>query len=458
MSYVNRRQHDRESDTVPYAPGHLPVIGHLMAIGTNPAGFFMKASSYGPLVRVCIGRHTFYMVSSLPLVREMMLSGHDGAFDKGGSFVGAVIDEVGDGVTTCPAAVHRPMRALLQPAFRTERMRQYVPRLADEAVSHVSQWRAGQVINATEETLRMATAGLAGVLLVDPVTRRHMNNLKQNVPIVLRGLVGIALLPYFERIPLPAVRRYYKAKNRINDAITDITEARRTDVSAYDDLLTLMLLPEAEASGVMTEEFVRGNIWHFILGGVEEPATLMAWTMHLLVSHPDRYQRVLAEIDSVLGTRIPTYEDLEHLPVLRSTLEEALRIRTPPWVTSRVTSRATDLGGHRLPAGADVLVNMAALHLDPEVYPAPDRFDPDRWHPEFTDKTQRNTPIPFGLGSRKCMGDVFAITEVSVMLAVILQRWSLSAAPGSRTSPRLGFTMKPARLRLRITPRTETDE
>ena len=453
MFYVDRQQRDRGSDTVPYAPGHLPVIGHLLAIGTNPAGFFLKACSYGPLVRVRIGRHTFYMVSSLPLVREIMLSGH-GPFDKGGSFVDAVIDEVGDGVTTCPAKVHKIMRPLLQPAFRTERMRQYVPRLADEAVSHVSQWQAGQVINAIEETLKMATAGLAGVLFVDPVTRRHMAELKQNVPIVLRGLVVKALFPHLGRIPLPAIRRYIKAKNRINAAITDIIGARRTDVSVYDDLLALMLLPEAEASGVMTEELVRGNIWQFILGGVEEPAAVMAWTMHLLVSHPDRYQRVVAEIDSVLGTRTPTYEDLDHLPVLRSTIEEALRIRTPPWVTSRITSRATDLGGHRLPAGADVLVNMAALHLDPDVHPEPDQFNPDRWHPESTDQAQHNTLIPFGLGSRKCMGDIFALTEVSVMLAVILQRWSLGAAPGSRTSPRLGFTMKPTRLRLRITPRT----
>jgi cytochrome P450 len=444
---LNRQQRDQESDTVPYAPGYLPVIGHLLAIGTNPAGFFLKACSYGPLVRVRIGRHTFYMVSSLPLVREIMLSGH-GPFDKGGSFVDAVVNEVGDGVATCPAEVHKPMRALLQPAFRIERIRQYVPRLTDEAVSHVSQWRAGQVINATEETLRMATAGLAGVLFADAVTRRHMEELKQNVPIVLSGLVGKALFPHLGRIPLPAMRRYGKSKNCINGAITDIIRARRTDVSAYDDLLALMLLPQAKDSGVMTEELIRGNIWQFILGGVEEPAAVMAWTMHLLVSHPDSYQRVVAEIDSVLGTRTPTYEDLDHLPALRSAIEEALRIRTPPWVTSRITSRATDLGGHRLPAGADVLVNMAALHLDPHVYPEPDHFDPDRWHPESTDQAQRNTLIPFGLGSRKCMGDVFAMTEVSVMLAVILQRWSLSEAPGSRTSPRLGFTMKPARLRL----------
>ena len=453
MSDVNLQQRDRASDTVPYAPGHLPVLGHLLAIGTNPTGFFLNACSYGPLVRVRIGRHTFYMVSSLPLVREMMLSGN-GPFDKGGSFVDAVVDEVGDGVTTCPAKAHKTMRALLQPAFRTERMRQYVPLLAAEAVTHVSQWHAGQVINATEETLRMATAGLAKVLFVDPVTRRHMKELKQNVPIVLRGLLVKALLPHLGRVPLPAMRRYARAKNRINDTITEIIGARRTDVAAYDDLLALMLLPEAEASGVMTEELVRGNIWQFILGGVEEPATLMAWTMHLLVSHPDRYEKVVAEIDSVLGTRTPAHDDLDHLPVLRSTLEEALRIRTPPWVTSRITSRATDLGGHRLPAGADVLVNMAALHLDPDVHPEPDHFNPDRWHPESTDQAQRNTLIPFGLGNRKCMGDVFALAEVSVMLAVILQRWRLSAAPGSRTSPRLGFTMKPARLRMRITPRT----
>ena len=130
---------------------------------------------------------------------------------------------------------------------------------------------------------------------------------------------------------------------------------------------------------------------------------------------------------------------------------ETLRLYPQAWILTRRTTDAVTLGNARLPAGASVFFAPYALQRDPAVYPEPATFDPDRWADDRSTLTQRPSFVPFGGGRRQCIGDVFAMTELAVVLATIAQRWRLVPVPGVPVRIDFSSTLKPDRLPM--TPR-----
>src|SRR5262249_10849517 len=152
------------------------------------------------------------------------------------------------------------------------------------------------------------------------------------------------------------------------------------------------------------------------------------------------------EVDDVLGGRDVTYQDIARLPLLHNIVLETLRLYPPAWILTRRTTAATRLGTADLPEGASIFFAPYGLQRDPSVYPDADAFDPDRWSTDSAALMQRPHYVPFGGGRRQCIGDVFALTELVVVLATITQRWRLVPVPGAPV--RIDFTaaLKPSHL------------
>ncbi|MGN9760872.1 cytochrome P450 [Streptomyces sp. SD31] len=442
-----------KTDTTPAAPGALPLIGHAGRLARDRLGFLEDLRSLGPVVRIRLGRTPVHVVSAPELVQRMLVAGNGGEFDKGGPFFDQAARLVGDGLATSLAGPHRPMRALLRPVFARGQLPHHTERFRDCALEVSSTWQSGQVIDAYTEMKRFAVTVLARTLFLAPEDRQAVEAVQRNVPLMLSALTTHMMVPGSNRLPTLENLRYVRATRTTREAVGAMIRRRMSDHTDHHDLMSALVPPGRPVAH--TEQEVFDQVITFFIGGTETMAGLLSWTMHLLTRHPSEYERLEAELSEVLGDRPVTHQDLPRLTHMKRVINESLRLHPPVWLLSRVALVDTELGGHRLPAGAGVLFSPYALHRDPDVFAEPGRFDPDRWLDERVGRRQREAFIPFGAGARRCIGDAFGLAEAQIALAVLLRRWRVRAVAGGRVEPQLRMTMRPQGVRLVLDRRAD---
>ncbi len=153
------------------------------------------------------------------------------------------------------------------------------------------------------------------------------------------------------------------------------------------------------------------------------------------------------------GDRAITFADLGDLPHTRNVITEAMRIRPAAWIFTRRSVAETELGGYRIPADADIVYSVYAMQRDPRSFERHLEFDPDRWVPERAADIPEFAMMPFSVGNRKCPGDHFSMAELALILGTVAPRWRLERVPETDSGTRVGITLHPKRLVLRVIPR-----
>jgi cytochrome P450 len=253
------------------------------------------------------------------------------------------------------------------------------------------------------------------------------------------GLFDTVLLPFsewLEKLPLPKVRRFERARARLDSTIYRIIAERRASGEDRGDLLSMLLLAQDEdTGGRMTDKQVRDEALTLFLAGHETTAQALTWTWYLLSQNPDCERKLHDEIDSVLGGRIPEFDDLPRLRYTEMVLTESMRLYPPAWAIGRKATAPFQLGGYEIPKGAILILSPYVTQRDPRFFPDPERFDPERWTPENADARPKFSYYPFGGGARLCIGERFAWMEGTLVLAAIAQQWRLRLAPRHRVEP-----------------------
>jgi cytochrome P450 len=205
-----------------------------------------------------------------------------------------------------------------------------------------------------------------------------------------------------------------------------------------------MLMEARDEDGsVMTDRQLRDEIMTFLLAGHETTAVSLSWTWYLLSQHPEAARKLHRELRDVIGGRTPQLEDMARLPYTDSVVKESMRLYPPAWSLARTTAKEMEVGGYRLPVGANVVMSPWIMHRDPRFFENPERFDPDRWAVEIAQRLPRFAYFPFGGGPRLCIGASFAMMEANLLLATIAQRFQLSLVPGHPVVPQPGITLRP---------------
>jgi cytochrome P450 len=255
--------------------------------------------------------------------------------------------------------------------------------------------------------------------------------LGRSIPFIVRKLLVRLITPaQMDRLPFTSSHRFEVATERLRHVIDTVIAEYRASGVDHDDLLSALLRAHDPDTGeAMSDVLVRDNLVTFAMAGSETVSSTLAWAFHELARHPEIESRLQAEVDSVAGASAVTYEDLDRLEYTGRVVSETLRLHGLLLVLRR-GSAAMELGGARLPAGADLAFSPYALHRDPRLYPDPLRFDPDRWLPERSSTLPKGAFIPFAAGAHKCIGDGFAVTEATIVLATIVGSWRLRPVPG----------------------------
>ncbi|WP_258053909.1 cytochrome P450 [Streptomyces sp. Ru72] len=264
------------------------------------------------------------------------------------------------------------------------------------------------------------------------------------------------LAPLF-RLPTPANRRYRRAFDRLHAIVDSVIDDRRLG-RPRDDLLGSLLEAERGHGGAgVTGREIHDQLITLLLTGVESTAMCLGSLFALLPRHPEVERRLHGEVDEVLAEgRPPGSEELRRLVYTRGVVTETLRVYPPGWLFTRTTTKETDLAGVRLPEGATVLYSPYVLHHDPASFPDPDRFLPERWLSGQPAAVRNGALLPFAAGSRKCVGDAFAMAEATLAVATVARRWRLRPLPGHVEQARPAATLGPRELQMICEPRSQT--
>jgi cytochrome P450 len=204
-------------------------------------------------------------------------------------------------------------------------------------------------------------------------------------------------------------------------------------VDAYRD--------EPDAS--LRRKRLQDEVLTLLLAGHETTASTLSWTWYLIDRHPEVAERMRAEAIAVLGDRTPRFEDLHALTYTGMVIQEAMRMYPPVWALTRRALRADEVGGYRVPAGADVMISPYTLHRNPAFWPDPQRFDPQRFEPTgAVAAAHRYAYIPFGAGPRVCVGSHLGTLEATLVAAMVARRFRLELPPGQQAQPEAMLSLR----------------
>lgn len=190
----------------------------------------------------------------------------------------------------------------------------------------------------------------------------------------------------------------------------------------------------------MTDRQIRDEILTLFLAGHQTTANALAWTWYLLAKHPEAEQALFDELDRVLGGRAPSAADVDSLPCTYAVFAESMRLYPPAWIIGRTSIEKFEMGGRRFPANSIFFVSPWIMHRDARFWGEPAEFVPQRWMAPSPDRPKM-TYIPFGAGSRFCVGERFAWMEGVLLLARIGQKWRFRLAPEAKIVPQPMITL-----------------
>ena len=426
----------------PPGPKARPFFGVLREFRKHPAEVLERsARQYGDLVFLRLGPQHIYLVNHPDAIRDVLVT-NQSQFKKSRMLERARI-LLGDGLLTSEGDFHKRQRRLVQPAFHRERLVAYAAIMTECAAECRERWTPGEHLDLSKEMMRLTLAIVARALFsanVDSEADEIGAALTQ-----VFDLFQTILLPFsewIEKLPLPSVRRFARARARLDATIYRLIAERRASGEDTGDLLSMLLgASDEEDGGVMTDQQVRDEALTLFVAGHETTAVAVAWAWYLLSQNPEAQARFHAEIDQVLGGKLPGFDDLPSLRYVESVFAETLRLYPPAWAIGRRALRDYRVGNFEIPSSAIVLMCPYAVHRDPRWFTDPLKFEPARWLTENPERP-KFAYFPFGGGTRVCIGERFAWAEGVLILATIAQRWRFRLEPGHRVETKPLITLR----------------
>jgi cytochrome P450 len=419
------------------------LTGTMREYGDDPVGSMRQwRDRYGDFVPIRFGPFRAHVAFGPAEIEEVLV---DHAADFRKSFgTRMLIPLLGRGLLTAEGDEWLRHRRLASPAFHRDRVEAYGLTMVDYAQDAVDSWSDGQTVDLHDEMTALTLRIVARTLFDTDVTARIEEVARLGTEIqdfyYLRFASLRFLIPTW--LPTPGNRRLGQATRRLDDVVYRIIRERRPGEDR-GDLLSMLLLARDEEGAGMSERQVRDEVMTLLLAGHETTALALSWVFLLLDRHPEARDRVEAEVAAVLGDAPASPADVASLPFTQAVINETLRLYPPAYVTGREAVRDTTIGGLSIPRRHIVLISMYTTHRDGRFFPEPDAFRPERWLDGLEKRLPRGAFIPFGLGSRKCIGASFAMMEATLLLATIARRWRFELAPGEvGTHP--SITLRPA--------------
>lgn len=403
------------------------------------------ADEYGDEVRLAVGPKTLYFFNH-PDYAKYVLTDNSENYHKGIGLHQAK-RALGDGLLTSEGDQWRKQRKVIQPVFQAKRIARQADVVADEAATMVARLRTKVgtgPVNITGEMTSL-TLGVLGRTLLDEDLSGHggIGHAFEAVQDqAMFEMLSLGAVPTW--LPLPRQLRFRKARAHLEEVVRELAEARerRPTADGEDVLSRLIESVREEHDPRVGQQRMRDELITLLLAGHETTASTLSWAFHLVGRDPEVRERLHEEAVRVLGDRLPAYEDLNQLAYTSMVVEESIRLYPPVWMLSRIAQGPDEIGGYRIPSGADVVICPYTMHRHPEFWDAPEKFDPERFRPDRPTDRPRYAYIPFGAGPRFCVGNNLGMMEAAFVLAMVMRELRLDPVPDRPVVPEAMLSLR----------------
>lgn len=427
---------------VPELPG-TPLLGSLPAFRSDLIGLLQSASALGPVARFRMFRIPMHVVLDTAIAHEVLIEKRS-SFKKSRELSTYLQPLLGSGLLAADGEIHHRHRKLLAPAFAAQRVSAYGELMVEETIRQLERWTPSRRVNMTDEMTAL-TLTIVGRALFGRGMREEAEQIAAAFTEAMRSMMkritGLIQAPY--SFPLPSHQQMRQAVAMLDAVVQRIITQRRAEGGDHGDVLSMLLLTRDETDGTgLTDKEVRDEIIT-LLAGHEATASALTWIWYELGRNPEALAKLAAEVDAVLGARPVTVADLPRLPYTLAVIEESMRLHPPVYALAREACEDVELGGHRFGARSTIFINVYGIHRRADYYPDPHAFKPEHMTPEAKKARPRYAFSPFGDGPRVCIGAHFAMLELQLAVATLVQRGSVEVEPGARaTDPLMTLRMR----------------
>jgi cytochrome P450 len=415
--------------------------------------------THGDITCMRLGTERVYDVFDPALVRAALVdqAGHLVRWERG---IEVFEQAFGQSVLVSEGAAWQRQRRMLMPGFMPRRVQGYAALMSSAASAALDA-----AIPAEAAQAEIDVAALMTGLTMDIMLRTLFSQPEQGESAdaaratrvlshsTMREMFWPLTLP--DWLPLPGKRAKRWSLRTLRGLVARHI-ARRLESAdatvAQDDVLAMLLEARDDETGEgLSATELHDQCMVMFQAGHETSATALTWWAWLMARHPEAQQRAREEVQAQLGSRAPRADDVAALDWLGATLKEAMRLHPPIGaLMSRRVVAPIRLGEWTLPAGALLRITPAVIQRDPRWFAQPEAFLPERFVAAAT-PPPRGAWMPFGTGPRVCIGQHFAMLEMTLVAALLLQRYELQVVPGEAPpEPELQVTLRPRRpLRLR---------
>src|SRR3954451_13645025 len=437
-----------------FPPGHTDFSwARAHQIAHDPLPLLLGAyEEFGPIfsLRLLHSRVVFMLG---PEANHFVTVGHPENFHWRESSFGDLIPLLGDGLLTVDEGYHDRARAIMLPAFHREQVAAATEAMTIEAQAAIARLPVGEVADVygwmRNLAMRIAMRALLGL---DPDGAGRGAEAAEHFERAL-GYYGIDFHWRLARGPGSPWRKLIRSRAVLDEIVFgEIARRRARPDSGRRDVLSLLVAARGAAGEEFSDREIRDQAMTLMFAGHDTSTSTLTFMLHELARHPEVTRRLQEEQDRVLGGATPTAEQLEReMPYLDMVLDEVLRLYPPAWIGPRRAIREYGFGGHTVPRDAYVNYCSWASHRLPEFFPEPEAFIPERFARERKAALPRGAYVPFGGGSRICIGKRFGQTVVKLVATRLLQRLRFEALPGRTVTIRQMPTLSPSEgLRMRV--------
>jgi cytochrome P450 len=437
-----------------FPPGPMDFSwSRTLQVNGDPLPLLLGAyEEFGPIFSMRL-LHSPVVFMLGPEANHFVTVAHPENFHWRESSFGDLIPLLGDGLLTIDEDYHDRARAIMMPAFHREQIEAATEAMAIEADQAIDALPVGEVVDVYEWMRNLAMRiAMRALLGLDPDEAGKGAAAAHHFERAL-GYYGIDFHLRLLRGPGSPWRKMNRSREVLDEIVFgEITRRRANPDPGRRDILSLLVGARGEAGEAFSDREIRDQVMTLMFAGHDTSTSTLTFMLHELARHPEVTRHLHEEQDEVLGGGAPTVAQLEkEMPYLDMVLDEILRLYPPAWIGPRRAIREFEFGGYTVPNGAYVNYCSWASHRLPEVFPEPEAFIPERFTRERKAALPRGAYVPFGGGSRICIGKRFGQTEVKLVATKLLQRLRVEALPGRTVTIRQMPTLSPrGGLRMRV--------
>ncbi len=421
-----------------YFASQKAIISHML----NAYSAYQQR--YGDLFRVKLVTRDVYVATGPKYVSHVLQKNHRNYYkDRPSHIVG---DVIGNGILTSEGDYWLRQRRFVQPAFHKTQIVNLSRIMVEETDKVLNGLAEQDEVEVHHLMTHLALKVISRAMFSKGISEEDIAMVDECVTILLELMVMKIRDPF--RVLWNKVTGklddYWARRRQLDELIYGIIDQRQEEGIGNQDLLDMLLTSrDADTGEPLKREEVLQELMALFLAGHETSANGLSWTMLLLDQHPDAAEQLRDEVDSVLARREVSFDDLGKLRFTRQVIDESLRLYPPAWIIGREALQDDQVDDLALKKGDNMAIFIYGIHRNPNLWEDPDSFRPERMAPEKKKAFQPHQYLPFGGGPRLCIGHQFAVVEMQIALATMMQRYTFQRLDAEPIGTIPSITLRP---------------